>query len=573
MIRPGRVETAARPRRRRARGRRALRRRGCRRARVPDDHGINALIALPRPRMRYLPTAAGMTIDSAYASVCTSPASVTIVTGASPSTRLSAWKASAVSSVDLAVELQPMDREEQLVAATQLELPPARTGANDARLGDQVARNRGATSLVIEIRERMLEMDRPQLAVRVRAQPVVEAKRVEVWRRTDLEHDVPRHRSRVECPPDQVELMLRGVHCAWRYRSGSKARTVQRRPRVQLGTRRRRRRRGARGRPSRSASSPSLVRLELRVRQAEHPRHVLLGSDGTGSTGARLRACRGSRSESGTSGRSAQQSWGRGPRSLCSAISHSKPISSESIRIPASGVISSYDHARFAVSVSMPSVCRSHCPPHGPGRNVGRVRNGLPASAESVARTASPDSDRGSAGSVRSRYRSMRVSELLSVPVLERPVDVDQLSLRALASRRPTEVRRVAAAHGLEREPLREVCVPELVVRQERASRPVDDRAPVNGWKLGEQIRERPLGRARERRIARIRVAPRACVLAHVERTRARERRHQRRPRKRGGTVDREHAAGLRRIARLDRASDGGVARVWVVPTHDRRAP
>ena len=39
--------------------------------------------------------------------------------------------------------------------------------------------------------------------------------------------------------------------------------------------------------------------------------------------------------------------------------------------MPLSGVISSYDHARFGASVSMPSVRRSHCPPHGPGRKVG----------------------------------------------------------------------------------------------------------------------------------------------------------------------------------------------------------
>ena len=41
---------------------------------------------------------------------------------------------------------------------------------------------------------------------------------------------------------------------------------------------------------------------------------------------------------------------------------------------------------------------RSHWPPQGPGRNVGRVRNGRPASQESVARSASPASERGRPG-------------------------------------------------------------------------------------------------------------------------------------------------------------------------------
>ena len=67
-------------------------------------------------------------------------------------------------------------------------------------------------------------------------------------------------------------------------------------------------------------------------------------------------------------------------------------------RIPLSGVISSYDQARLGASVSMPRRRRSHCPPHGPGRNVGRVRKGRPARRCNVERSASPESEQGPPG-------------------------------------------------------------------------------------------------------------------------------------------------------------------------------
>ena len=57
----------------------------------------------------------------------------------------------------------------------------------------------------------MLEVHGPQRALEVASQPVVEAQRVEVGRRADLEHDVARPaRVRRACR-DRVEPMLLGV--------------------------------------------------------------------------------------------------------------------------------------------------------------------------------------------------------------------------------------------------------------------------------------------------------------------------------------------------------------------------
>ena len=103
--------------------------------------------------------------------------------------------------------------------------------------------------------------------------------------------------------------------------------------------------------------------------------------------------------------------------------------------MPLSGVISSYDHARFGASVSMPSVRRSHCPPHGPGRNVGRVRKGRPASSSSERRSESPSSERGASALGQVEVAVDPAGERLLVPVEHGPVDEEQPLLGAGAGR------------------------------------------------------------------------------------------------------------------------------------------
>ena len=66
----------------------------------------------------------------------------------------------------------------------------------------------------------------------------------------------------------------------------------------------------------------------------------------------------------------------------------------------------------------------------------------------------------------------------LLVAVEHRPVHEQQPLLRAARARGLADVRRLAASHRRQRQALRDVGVPELVVCDERASGPEDDRRP-----------------------------------------------------------------------------------------------
>jgi hypothetical protein len=103
---------------------------------------------------------------------------------------------------------EPVDGKEELPHAAERELPPAASAANDARLLDQLARNCGAAPRLVEIRERVLEMDRPQHPRLVGAEPIVEAECVQIRRRTDLENDVACAACVRRSGRDQIELML-----------------------------------------------------------------------------------------------------------------------------------------------------------------------------------------------------------------------------------------------------------------------------------------------------------------------------------------------------------------------------
>ncbi len=121
--------------------------------------------------------------------------------------------------------------------------------------------------------------------------------------------------------------------------------------------------------------------------------------------------------------------------------------------------------------MEIPSSSRNHCPPHGPGKNVGRVRNGLPASSCSVRRSVSPSSERGSLGLAQIDVEVESRQECLLVPVEHRPVDEEQSLLGARLARGLPEVAGLSSPDGGEALPLRTVGVPEDVVLDEGASR------------------------------------------------------------------------------------------------------
>ena len=135
-----------------------------------------------------------------------------------------------------------------------------------------------------------------------------------------------------------------------------------------------------------------------------------------------------------------------------------------------------------------------------------------------------------------------RRSERLLVPVENGPVDEEQALLRAGLARRLAQVAGGAALHGVEADALRDVGVPEQVVRNERAARAVDehDAALRERRQLVEEVGERAGAEAAEDGIAgklavgRFAGAPRptarSCRGCRASRRRARPRGAPRRP-------------------------------------------
>src|SRR6266511_3609708 len=84
---------------------------------------------------------------------------------------------------DAFLEVEPVHPEEEVGQPTELELRPARGAAYAPRFGNELAPHRLPRAARIEVREGMREVNGPQLSVQVAAQPVVEAKCVEIRRR------------------------------------------------------------------------------------------------------------------------------------------------------------------------------------------------------------------------------------------------------------------------------------------------------------------------------------------------------------------------------------------------------
>ena len=76
-------------------------------------------------------------------------------------------EAAGVSSATASVEVEPVDGEEQLGQAAEVELGPAVARSDDDRVLDQVADDRVAAARRVEVRERVLHVNGPQLAVEV----------------------------------------------------------------------------------------------------------------------------------------------------------------------------------------------------------------------------------------------------------------------------------------------------------------------------------------------------------------------------------------------------------------------
>ena len=279
--------------------------------------------------------------------------------------------------------------------------------------------------------------------------------------------------------------------------------------------------------------------------------------------------------------------------------------SSSPSRIPLSGVISSYDQARFGASVWMPSVRRSHCPPQGPGRNVGRVRNGPPGERRGASRAAP-------------RRQRARPAGLAQVDERSSAARAPACGGRGAASRRRAaaarcrlapgclaEVRRLAPPHRSEADasagPRTRAGRAGRARRRgrRRASRPVVARR----WRqLVEEIGERPrrgggrrpdrpgaprrpsAARSRSRRAAWRRMST-TSASSSCARTRP-EPASRRSHGERGGPVDGDDAraashavAGERLVADLDLAARDRIAGLRVVAHRDaeverqRRAP
>ena len=220
----------------------------------------------------------------------------------------------------------------------------------------------------------------------------------------------------------------------------------------------------------------------------------------------------------------------------------------------------------------MPSSSRSHCPPHGPGKNVGSVRNGTACHvgqrpAERVAVEV--------AGCVGLREVEVAVDarqELLLVAVEQRPVDEEQPRLRAACARalaRRSAPRRAAPpraraawarprtrARRAGRAPRRGRTRPRR--RRRAGSSPKRPASSPSAEPPEDRVGGRAAGAALD-------LVPRQQRVPDVDGAADGQRCQQAFPRKRRGAVDREHAARERRQAVLDGAAARRVARARVV--------
>ena len=206
----------------------------------------------------------------------------------------------------------------------------------------------------------------------------------------------------------------------------------------------------------------------LRVRQAEGLARVLLATDGTGSRGGRPRACRGSRSGSGTTRPKRAATSGPSTASLCGSQQRARSRPRARRRAAPPRARSARTTRRgSARRVSMPSSrCEPLPAPRARAGRSGACETGRRARSASVARSASPASQRGAAGSVEVDVAVDPREQRLLVAVEHRPVHEQQPLLRAARARGLADVRRLAASDRRQRQPLRDVGVPELVVRR-----------------------------------------------------------------------------------------------------------
>ena len=149
--------------------------------------------------------------------------------------------------------------------------------------------------------------------------------------------------------------------------------------------------------------------------------------------------------------------------------------------MPLSGVISSYDQARFGASVSIPSSLAQPLTAPGAGKE-GRPRAERPlreGSERAPERVADDGAETSGVGRVDVAVE--RGGERFQVPVEDRPVDEQQPLLGAARAWRLPEVGQVAATDGLEARALRNVDVPEEVVLDERRAGSMDEHDTLLG--------------------------------------------------------------------------------------------
>ena len=216
----------------------------------------------------------------------------------------------------------------------------------------------------------------------------------------------------------------------------------------------------------------------LRVRQAERLARVLARTDGTGSRGGRRRACRGSRSGSGTT--RPKRAATSGPRiaSLCGGhqqLEADLEAVDEERRLGRDQLVRPREVRRVA--------SRRRARAGATARPTGREgRSAACGRAGGRGRRASGGARRRRASAVRRDREQVDVA----VDARERASCLwrsssgqSTNSSRCSVPRAPArlaDVRRLAAPHRRERVPLGDVGVPELVVRDERAAGPEDDR-------------------------------------------------------------------------------------------------
>ena len=178
-----------------------------------------------------------------------------------------------------------------------------RPSSSSAQPGPLAQRTRGGHQLGtrvaaparIEVGEGVADVHRPERSVKIAPEPVVEAQRVQIRRRADLEHDVAGTARVRRAGRDQVQAvtlgrLARDVPLGVE-RDPGPLRALRVRPeRIELGVleQAEKDRRAGRRRHH-------VVGLVLRVRRDRRPRGRSSGWGGTGARGDRPPSCRGSR--------------------------------------------------------------------------------------------------------------------------------------------------------------------------------------------------------------------------------------------------------------------------------------